>query len=242
MFKKGNSGPEQRIFSTIDFDAGREQALFSKTHLNQTNPEMRNSSLDSYTYLGEFFQDEISGFGQYLLKDGSTIRGEFLEARLQRFGEIKFRNPQLIIQGMFDQGKKHGYCKLVGQNFQFSGYFEHDVREGMGILKENGDVYQGKFENGVKHGFGEIKYRCQDKKFVGEMKNNLKQGIGRQSVKSRGEVYVGGFKNGKKSGFGKLTKGEELYIGGFSNGLKNGLGFHKLNSSDQYFGFYLDGR
>lgn len=242
MFKKGNSGPEQRIFSTIDFDAGREQALFTKTHLTQTNPEMRNSSLDSYTYLGEFFQDEISGFGQYLLKDGSTIRGEFIEARLQRFGEIKFRNPQLIIQGMFDQGKKHGYCKLVGQNFQFSGYFEHDVREGMGILKENGDVYQGKFSNGVKHGFGEIKYRCQDKKFVGEMKNNLKQGIGRQSVKSRGEVYVGGFKNGKKSGFGKLTKGEELYIGGFSNGLKNGLGFHKLNSSDQYFGFYLDGR
>lgn len=160
MFKKGNSGPEKRIFNTIDQSLGTDQGLFTLNHLTQTNPDMRNPSLDFYTYLGEFFQDEISGFGQYLLKDGSTIRGEFLEARLHRFGEIKFKSPQIIIQGMFEQGKKHGFCKLVSQSFQFSGYFEHDVRQGMGILKENGDIYQGRFENGAKHGFGEIRYRC----------------------------------------------------------------------------------
>jgi hypothetical protein len=74
------------------------------------------------------------------------------------------------------------------------------------------------------------------------MKNDLKNGMGRQTHKSKNEVYIGGFKDGKRHEFGRLTKNNELYIGWFMNGYKNGIGYQKLSQHDFYFGFYENGK
>ena len=36
-------------------------------------------NLENYTYLGEFFQDEINGYGQYMLQDGSRSKVSYLK-------------------------------------------------------------------------------------------------------------------------------------------------------------------
>lgn len=193
MFKKGDSTMPKSLSQTIEITDGLGGSVFSNRTLAGTKKKSRLPNLENYMYLGEFFQDEISGHGQYMLKDGSTIRGQFFEGKLESFGEIKMKNPKIVIIGNFDQGKKNGYCKTVTPFSQFSGMFSEDIKQGLGILKESNDVYQGYFENGMKHGFGEIKYRCMDKKYIGEMKFDLKNGIGKQSIKSKKEVYIGSF-------------------------------------------------
>lgn len=62
--------------------------------------------------------------------------------------------------------------------------------------------------------------------YVGETKNNLRDGRGRTSKLNGKTIYEGAYKNGKRNGFGSLyyTNDKLCYVGNWKNNKRDGLG------------------
>ena len=117
----------------------------------------------------------------------------------------------------------------------------------------NGDVYEGEFVNGLRHGPGGTYTYAGDSKaappdggeegapavtkevYVGEWKDNLKHGIGKQNYIGQGE-YTGYWEKGEKHGEGvmKYLNGD-IYSGQWANGNKEGQGTYIFDKTASKF-------
>ena len=182
------------------------------------------------------------------------------------YGKLYNKNGELIYEGEFKNGKRHGKGKLKvdidGKVLFYEGEFENgELKETFRIydvaLDENDKytgygklyndkselIYAGEFKNGKFHGRGIEKKTWYDtvKKKV-FFNGNFKNGI----VTETFEIYDGALdENGKYTGYGKLYDGEIgklIYEGEFKNGQRHGKG--KEYSDDGkvvYEGAYKNG-
>lgn len=158
--------------------------------------------------------------------NGGTIIQKFIESK--KFMDIKkklYDNGEYF-EGIFINGKKHGWGKRRSQNgVLFEGFFISGNKEGFGIeIYKNGDIFIGEFENNFKSGDGILLYNHPKAKFQGRFYMNKKQGRGEEILFDE-SVFKGEYNNGLRSGLGCLTYSNGNFIKGeFQNGKLNGEG------------------
>jgi len=105
---------------------------------------------------------------------------------------------------------------------------------------EKGEKYIGEMKNGLKDGKGILYYDKDDeyqrKKYKGDFKNDKMEGKG-IIYWNNGDRYGGDFKNDKREGKGIMIWNEgDRYEGDFKNGKREGKGIYYWNNGDRYEG------
>lgn len=107
-------------------------------------------------------------------------------------------------EGQFKNGKKCGRGIQYNQNFIYNGFFEDDKRNGEGV-------------------FFRINNTDKFEKYIGDWKDDLKSGYGKQYDDTR-LIYEGNFLEDKYNGVGILYHDNGNYKGEMVNNKKHGNG------------------
>ena len=110
------------------------------------------------------------------------------------------------------------------------------------FYNENGEKYVGEMKNGLKEGKGILYYdkdnEYKRKKYEGDFKNDKPDGKGIMYWID-GDKYEGDWKNDLKDGKGIMYwKNGDRYEGGYKNGYYEGKGIFYYNDGDRYEGDY----
>jgi hypothetical protein len=153
---------------------------------------------------GFFMNNKLTGLGSFLTLGSYSYEGNFIENEKSGIG--KEETFDYSYEGEFKNNYKNGHGKQIFKNLGdiFVGEFKEDKISGNGCyLFKNGEKYNGSFEDGMMHGFGT--YTWPDgSEYTGDYINNIKHGNGVFRM-NNGKVYEGPFFEGKPHGNGKLT-------------------------------------
>ena len=154
------------------------------------------------------------------------------------------KENKIIFKGEYENGYPKGYgLYSTGKKGSFyEGIWDKQLLLGIETLKD-GSLYMGEFKNNKKEGIG--LYRWQDGTiYYGEWKNDNMEGFCNiKFIDDR--VYEGQMKNGLKNGYGEFTwKPIRKYIGYYINDLKDGFGIYVWNikTFKIFAGFWHKGR
>ena len=191
-------------------------------------------------YMGEFKENNMTGFGKYTYNDKSFYMGEFLNGIKNGFGKYYYNN-KIGYEGYFLKGKYEGVGRIRYENDSiYEGYFKNGKRNGFGILiKKNREKYVGYWKDDKRDGFGifmkDGKIEC-----YGEFKENKKNGFFKDVYGNY--IYEGYYEDDNKC-LGRIRniKIAEYYIGEFKNDLYNGYGERIDNLGNNSNGFFING-
>ncbi|XP_041977254.1 MORN repeat-containing protein 3-like isoform X2 [Aricia agestis] len=99
----------------------------------------------------------------------------------------------------------------------------------------------------IKNGLRHAVFTKNREKYIGEWKNNLREGKG-FSLTKKGILYDGDWVNGLRHGFGVLSRRlftgaySLVYRGGWAYGKPEGIGWRYYNNGDRYLGFWRRGQ
>lgn len=113
---------------------------------------------------------------------------------------------------------------------------------GKGEITGNERKYHfiGEFKNGIKNGFG--KEVTWEHIYEGFFSNNKKHGKGKLIFKTSFDSYEGNFIENQLTGIGFYTwANKDTYKGTFVNGKMDGEGIYRWKNGKTYEGQYLDG-
>ena len=124
---------------------------------------------------------------------------------------------------------------------------KYEKYEGRGTFYWNdGDIYIGEFKNNLRDGQGKMYYKNNYKNFLkydGDFENGTINGYGKMYYND-GYIYEGHFKHAKRQGMGKLYRERDDYItyfGMWKDDKRNGLGTYIYNGGFQkYHGYFKD--
>ena len=217
--------------------------------------------LDS-TYLGEFHNGLVDGYGIMQIDGEKIIEGEWKgdldEIALNGYGITKYNNGGLY-KGELKDGNYDGIGILLNDNGYYEGEFKEGKMEGYGIMhfNENGAKYEGQFKKDQLDGYGILYYK--DGSIInGEWKDGGSCGFGIETDITSNTYYIGQYKDGEYNGYGikyfysknKIFKGQvinnklegyafeyfsngDIYEGEWNEDKKNGFGFfHKSNGEN----------
>jgi hypothetical protein len=155
--------------------------------------------------IGNWRNDEFTGWGREIRKNGEIYEGKFVNGKLN--GKGIYKNGSIFYVGNFINYVKDGKGELFTNNNHYVGNFKKNKMHGNGrieIYKKG--VYEGQFNNGEISGYGVFKF------------NN-------------GDYYEGEIKDGEMNGYGKLTQNNgKILEGYFANGEYKG----ENNMNDMY--------
>ena len=151
---------------------------------------------------------------------------------------------KIIFEGEFENGFPKGYGKysIGNEGRYYEGIFNKEIVLGIETWKD-GTIYMGEFKNNKKDGIG--MYRWPDgTTYYGEWKNNNMEGF--CYIKFADDRrYEGQMINGVKNGYGEFTwKPIRKYIGNYVNDLKDGFGIYiwNIKAFQIYVGFWHKGK
>ena len=151
---------------------------------------------------------------------------------------------KIIFTGEFENGFPKGYGKYSIENEGrfYEGIWDKEIILGIETWRD-GTIYMGEFKNNKKDGIG--MYRWPDGTiYYGEWKNNNMDGF--CYIKFADDRrYEGQMMNGVKNGYGEFTwKPIRKYIGNYVNDLKDGFGIYiwNIKSFQIYVGFWHKGK
>ena len=151
---------------------------------------------------------------------------------------------KIIFEGEFENGFPKGYGKysLDNEGRFYEGIWNKEIILGIETWKD-GTIYMGEFKNNKKDGIG--MYRWPDgTTYYGEWKNNNMDGF--CYIKFADDRrFEGQMMNGVKNGYGEFTwKPIRKYIGNYVNDLKDGFGIYiwNIKSFQIYIGFWHKGK
>lgn len=144
-------------------------------HLNSSmdlfnHPEQK---ISTSSYEGEFKHGVKHGQGTFTFADGSTYIGEFVDNSISGYGKYEYNSTSenhyfcIVYNGEFSEGEFHGQGRLertVGDGIKviYEGGFQNGKRHGFGSLDDQKTLYKGGWKQGKKHGVGEIQFRKSD--------------------------------------------------------------------------------
>ena len=114
------------------------------------------------------------------------------------------------------------------------------------FYSKNGEIYIGEMKNNLKEGRGILYFKKNSKikKYDGNFKNNKKEGKGK-FYWNNGDIYEGDFRNDKMEGIGiyyyNNGKGGK-YEGEFKNDKMEGKGIYYSYNGDRFEGSYKNGK
>ena len=138
-------------------------------------------------YEGNFKNGTLHGIGLILYTDGAFFHGEFSN---------NMRNGP----GVLVIDKDDGAADLI-----FYTFWKDNKPEGNGLLQVPGSSYFGDFSNGLRHGKGLLINEHNGRpSYDGNWVKNKKEGHGNEWYEN-GKRYIGEFKNDLRDGIGVET-------------------------------------
>ena len=189
---------------------------------------------------GTFVGGKLNGYGTYIGYDLVEYEGTFKDGKFDGMGVENYANGD-VYMGEFKEGIPEGVGRMEFTTGCFyEGGWKNGNMEGLGWMTwPVGDAYFGEWEGGVPKGFGcKIFFdpsiaSCRKgdyttyNKYVGEMVNNLPNGMGIMFFQASGGIFYGNFENGIRNdnhGVYYFEKGVEFvkFEGSFSAQMNNG--------------------
>jgi hypothetical protein len=189
-----------------------------------------NDVLNRTTYDGEWKEDERSGNGTLMLKDGEKYVGEFRNGLYHGHGVLTFSENN------------------VNERANYDGDWKHDKRSGNGTLTwKDGQKYVGEFQNDNRHGHGVLTTSVNSTaiRYDGEWKEDKRSGNGTFIIEN-GEKYVGEWLNDLIHGRGVLSFPENdilnrtSYDGEWKENALSGKGTFIWKTGQKYVGEWLN--
>lgn len=191
--------------------------------------------------------------------NGSVYTGTVYDGQPSGCGQLVFGD--LVYNGEFSHGKKHGHGVESGDGYEYIGHWSQDLYHGHGQLnKVDGSFYKGSFHTGTYHGYGSLKNGQQSYDghfchgiyhgegtlvdtgciYKGSFYYGLKHGDGVLTERN-GNVYSGRWRKGKRDGLGMYTTPDGTYTGHWSRDLQSGHGTWVSNYHGEYVGYWKKG-
>ena len=152
-------------------------------------------------------------------------------------------DKQHFFIGNYKLGKVHGkgieskifnnISNLDNNSYDlYIGEYKENKFDGQGLLNCLNYIYNGTFNKGIKDGKCELLIKNKQHKYIGDIKNNILNGIGEYEF-NNGNIYKGEIHNNLANGKGIIHyKDDEKYIGKFEKQKKVGEG--KYITKDGY--------
>jgi hypothetical protein len=107
-------------------------------------------------------------------RDGEGSQYNFKIVRVREDRQTK----DVAFSGTWEEGKLVNRSEMIVDGKKVK-VCEGDCENGIGKkIYKNGDVYEGRFKNGKRHGQGTYSYNRYNSKYIGEWKNDQKDGYG----------------------------------------------------------------
>ena len=221
-----------------------------------------------YKFYGKKIEGKKEGFGIIKWNDGSIMKANFKNSKIEGFAQFKDTNIEnSIFKGEYKENTPKGYgyyikdnVKTEGDNWEknhlygigmeiwsddnfYQGEFNKSLKNGIGLYRwPDGTLCIGEWKNNKLNGYGLMKY-SNDSLYIGEFKDSLMNGFG-EFLWNDTEYYCGYYKDGNKNGFGIYVWNFDklsCYVGFWDNGKQHGVGM-KIIDFEQKFAFYKDGK
>ena len=128
------------------------------------------------SYIGGWKDGLKAGFG-VLVEGNREYLGSFSQGKPTGIGQLSFLDSSEIYLGEFTDGKMEGFGRLVdGKHYNYMGYWNNDLKDGIGYEKQNDEVYIGEWRQNKKNGIGYLITR--DIEYKGEFLDGLMHGVG----------------------------------------------------------------
>jgi len=179
-----------------------------------------------YIMKGTWRNDEFTGWGKKLYRNGDSYEGKFINGEINGKGILKNKEGNIYI-GDFINSIRDGNGELTTENYKYSGQFKDNKFNGKGEIEfiNEESTYEGQFEDNEIDGKGIYKWKNGDI-YEGQMKKGKMHGFGKYTYND-GRIYEGEYSEGIKNGRGKfIYSGDKIYEGMFVNGLPDGEGFY----------------
>ena len=201
----------------------RVEGTFHQNLLTGEGKVFRSDGL--VVFLGSFENGQKAGVGKEYDESGCEYQGEFKNN--QRNGKgVLIRGGEVIYDGFWKNGLKHGKGKEVVGTSIYEGEFRCGLREGKGKLyrKDGQEIYTGDWWQGKRHGRGQELLKG-DIVYIGEYRDDRCNGEGCQ-LQNNVMIYKGGFVNGMREGKGVLYNADQTIAkeGTFKRHRLNGEG------------------
>lgn len=135
------------------------------------------SMKDGYIYVGDFYRNNMSGYGMFIAPENENIRncdsctvyvGNILDGKKHGFGSCYSANGRLIYQGQFENDKPTSTYPALNIN---------QLKNFSLLELTNGDIFLGEIKNGNANGYGVLLFPNGDL-WLSTFKEGMKKGIG----------------------------------------------------------------
>ena len=212
---------------------------------------MRRHNKEGFCYIvwrdgsylkGEYKNNKLNGYAKIKLKDKTEYIGYMENNRFNGYG-IYYSSDGTKIEGMWNEGKINGIAiEKFKDGTMFKGEYKNGIRCGIGkYIYSDGSVFIGSFSEHKMNGYGRIAY-SDNKLYEGEFKDNLFEGYG-EFTWPKGEKYYGYWHKGEKHIFGMyINKNERsAYIGFWRKNKQHDIGAI-YNEKGEQFGKWNKGK
>lgn len=175
---------------------------------------------DGGVYEGQFKQDEFSGKGRFISKEGTLWTCEWEKHECSRFGVRRELSGETYT-GEFKNDKSEGYgftqYAATSQAICYFGEYSGDLPQGRGaFLYKNGYMHLGSFKRGKTHGKGLCR-GTDNSLYYGDFAEGDMSGVGVWLLPD-GRVYRGEIQQDLMWGKGKMQNPGEEYEGEWEAG------------------------
>lgn len=190
-------------------------------------------------YSGEFHDNNINGYGEYVYHDGHVYKGEWVCGLYEGAGT--YIHPSgTKYEGGWRGGYEHGRgtCHFFNGDC-YNGEWRFGLPHGYGTYTSPAFQYDGDWRYGTVQGKGVCLF-ADGSRYDGEWMNGKFHGLGSFSSPERRVTYMGEFKNGKRDGRGEYNGQFIYYNGDWKNDMKHGVGTAKIRECGYYHGSWKD--
>ena len=211
--------------------------------------------IENEQYKGEYKNNNYNGFGIYEFVDGTQYIGEYKDNLKNGYG-ITLRNFK-ISKELYDFIWNKNNFNIIQNNLinedikkillysnkednegsnivlLYFGYWENNKITFTTFISRDG-IYQGEYNDtdSVMEG---IHYNINGDYYIGQWKNNLRNGFGCYYHYKIKHKYVGEWENGQRNGFGIFNNGKTKIVSQFKNDAINGIGKAKYDETGRKY-------
>lgn len=204
-----------------------------------------DEELERLSFEGRLEEGKAAGDGTAYYESGAAYyEGKYSEGEFDGSGILYYENGSVKYRGTFSAGELSEGEYTSEDGTVYSGSFEGGLLQGSGTMSASGrQLYIGEFKDGVPDGNGKQLYPSGAARYVGSFSEGVPHGAAMEYSESGTLIYSGSFMLGAYSGEGTLydESGKKLYSGGFEAGNYSGGGTLYGTDGSITYGSFEDG-
>lgn len=188
-------------------------------------------------FTGEFVDNRISGYGEYIFNDGHLYKGEWCDDLFHGTGTYLYPSGAKY-EGNWRAGYEDGRGTLTHPNGDvYVGDWREGKPHGRGVYTSVSFRYEGSWAFGQLEGTGSCIY-SDGTTYVGDWHCGVFHGEGVLHCPRDGIHYAGTFAAGRRHGFGEYTSPQVLYEGEWREDKKDGYGTVQVLACENFQGVW----